>query len=208
VTPADAPRVWRRVEEAGPHLALTVDDCDRPRAWQAILDVLVDGGARATFFASGVRVVQHPELAGRTVEEGHAIGSHGWDHARATELASEELRWRLDQDDQAWRATAGVSPKPYFRPPYGACDVTTVEDAAAAGYTRTVLWDVDPEDWREPGPGVVATRTLSGVTGGSIVVLHAVEQTAAALPTILAGLLSRGLAPVTLPELFSLARAA
>ena len=197
----DGTAVWERVEGAGPRLALTFDDCDRPEAWAAILDILSGRGLQATFFALGMRVAEHPDLARRTVAEGHAVGSHGWDHAVLAGVPPGEVRWRLERDRATWTSVTGRAPSPLFRPPYGAFDGVTLAAARRAGYERTVLWDVDPEDWREPGSTVIADRVLSGVRAGSIVLLHVVEQTAEALPSILSGLSSRGLAPVELPRL-------
>ena len=195
--------VWRRVDGGGPEVALTFDDGDRPDAWERILDALAGLATRATFFVLGMRVLEHPDLAARTVAAGHAIGSHGFDHARLTDLSPDEVRWRLEQDREAWAAVAAATPLPWFRPPYGAYDESTLGAAAGAGYTHTVLWDVDPEDWREPGSDVIATRVLRRARGGSIVDLHVVDQTADALPTVVGGLRARGMRPVTIPRLLA-----
>ncbi len=65
-----------------------------------------------------------------------------------------------------------------------------------------MLWDVDPRDWAGPGAGAIASHVLSHVHSGAIVCMHLTPQTAAALPTILAGLKARGYEAVSLPELF------
>jgi peptidoglycan/xylan/chitin deacetylase (PgdA/CDA1 family) len=91
---------------------------------------------------------------------------------------------------------------PYCRPPYGDYNGSTVAASGAAGFTRVILWDVDPQDWSAPGAGVIAQRVLSHVRPGSIVVMHLRGQTAAALPAILRGLRARGYKAVSLPELF------
>jgi len=65
-----------------------------------------------------------------------------------------------------------------------------------------ILWDVDPQDWASPGSSAIASRVLSSVRPGSIVLLHLRAQTAAALPTILRGLRARGYQVVTVPKLF------
>lgn len=195
--------MWRRVDGAGNGVALTFDDGDRPVAWNGILDALAAGDVRATFFLLGTRLYQHPELAAGTVAAGHAVGSHAWDHARLTGMAHGEVAHRLQLDREAWEEAGAVdaaSPT-WFRPPYGAYDGVTLEAAASAGFPDTALWDVDPEDWREPGAGAVTSRVLKAVRPGSIVLLHVVEDTAAALPEILTGLAERRLAPVTLPQL-------
>jgi peptidoglycan/xylan/chitin deacetylase (PgdA/CDA1 family) len=78
-----------------------------------------------------------------------------------------------------------------------------VAAAGAAGYTYTVLWDVDPFDWQQPGAGVIVSRVLGTVRPGSVILLHTTGQTAQALPSIIQGLRSRGLQPVRLHELFA-----
>lgn len=202
-----APAVWHRVEGAGPRVALTFDDCDRPGAWAGILDVLAHEAATGTFFANGMRVVEQPALARRTVAEGHAVGSHGWDHARLPGLPGEEVRRRLRLDHRAWYTLTGATPVPWFRPPYGALDDVVLCTAREAGYRHTVLWDVDPEDWTEPGARAVAERVLSKARPGSIVGMHVVEHTAEALPSVIRGLRDRGLELVVVPDLVATAPA-
>jgi polysaccharide deacetylase 2 family uncharacterized protein YibQ len=50
---------------------------------------------------------------------------------------------------------------------------------------------------------VIADRVLAHARAGSIVVMHTLPQTAAALPSIISRLRARGLEPVGLSELFS-----
>ncbi len=198
-----APRLWHRVDGAGSRVAITFDDGDRARAWRRILDVLGQHRVAATFFVLGMRVAQFPALARRTVADGHAIGSHGWDHTRLTGCSTDGVRWRLRRDHRVWQSVAGVSPRPWLRPPYGAHDDAVAAAAAEAGYHQIVLWDVDPADWQEPGARVVAERVLDQVRPGSIIDLHVTEQTAEAMTTILAVLSERKLRPVALPRLLT-----
>ena len=86
-----------------------------------------------------------------------------------------------------------------FRPPGGATSPAVAATAQAVG-DRTVLWSVDPADWR---PGVAADqlvqRVLAGVRPGAIVLLHDGggdrSATVAALPAIIDGLRRLGLTP-------------
>jgi peptidoglycan/xylan/chitin deacetylase (PgdA/CDA1 family) len=140
-------------------------------------------------------------VARRTVRDGHVIGSHGWDHADFTRLSFASSQGRLEQDRAAWWKLARVTPTPYFRPPYGAYNATTVAAAGRAGYSAVVLWDVDPRDWTQPGPGAIESRILSQVRPGSIVLMHTLSQTATQLPWLIQTLRSRHYIPLTLPEL-------
>lgn len=198
--PATA-RVVRAAFGAGPRVALTFDDCINVDAWKRILTTLGAADAHATFFCSGGQVLARPALARRTVREGNAVGSHGWDHADATRLGFDEIASRLARDDRAWWRTARAMAVPFYRPAYGTFDDETRRAAGSRGYAWIALWNVDPADWRGGSAREISSRTLSHVGAGSIVVLHVQDRTADALPTILRGLRSRGLRPVTLLEL-------
>jgi peptidoglycan-N-acetylglucosamine deacetylase len=198
--------VVRRVEGAGRRVALTFDDGD-PVWWRRALRVLRARRVKATFFILGPYVGRAPGLARRTLAEGHAIGSHGWTHAIMTTETAARARVELVRSKGSWWAAARATPTPFLRPPYGMFDRETRRVAARAGFTRLILWDVDPEDWREPGARVIARRVLSKVRPGSIVLLHLKRQTVRALPAILRGLRRRGLTPVTVPVLLRAATA-
>ena len=74
----------------------------------------------------------------------------------------------------------------------------------AAGYHRCISYEVDPQDYADPGRDVVISRTLVGTSDGSIVSLHLGHQgTDEALPAILSGLAGRGLRPVRLSTLLA-----
>ncbi|MDQ3874676.1 MAG: polysaccharide deacetylase family protein [Actinomycetota bacterium] len=194
-------RAVDRFSGAGRRVALTFDDCSWGSAWGSILRTLRAHATKGTFFCPGRQVLANPPLARRTVWDGHSIGSHGWDHANFARLPYGSALARLISDREVWWRLARASPTPFFRPPYGAFNRSVVAAAGRAGYATIVLWDVDPFDWRRPGVGVITSRVLRGARSGSVILLHAAPQTAAALPAIIRGLRSRGLHPVTLAEL-------
>lgn len=200
-------RVLRRIPGAGRAVALTFDDCYDAAGWRRVLDVLRRRFVKATFFCTGEAVLAHPALARRTLRDGHAIGSHGWDHALLEGRGAAFTRSRLERDDAAWWRVARASPAPYFRPPYGAFDRAVVAASGAASFRWVVMWDVDPRDWRRP-PAAALVRRVSVARGGSIVVMHAIRGTGTALPAILDALRRRRLRPVALPEMLRLAHLA
>lgn len=196
-------RVVHRLTGVGQRVALTFDDCNDGGAWSKILKILDDRNAEASFFCLGMRVAEYPAQAKRTVKDGHTIGEHTWNHPLTTNLSYTEIRKQLARTQQAWWQVDRATPAPYFRPPYGSYDSTTLNAAGDSGYARTIIWDVDPQDWAQPGAGVIADRVLSNARAGSIVVMHAQDMTAAALPEIISRLRAKGLEPVGLSELFS-----
>ena len=198
--PAKA-EVWRRVSSAGKRVALTFDD-GGAGAWRSMLDTLRRYKSHATFFPLGPFAAASPDLMRRTLAEGHGVGSHGWTHTLMPSQSSGAVQNELLRSAAPWWNAADATPVPYGRPPYGAYNSRTVAAFGGIGYSRVIMWDVDPQDWREPGASVIASRVLSHVRPGSIVVMHLRPQTAAALPAILRGLRARGYKAVSLPELF------
>jgi peptidoglycan-N-acetylglucosamine deacetylase len=182
-------------------VALTFDD--GPGAvTSAVLDVLRRHGARATFNVLGERIAGREPLLRRAADEGHEIGVHGWshgDHRDDPEARAAAAKRTAD----AVAAVCGARPR-LFRPPFGLTDRRLEEAMAAHGLT-TVLWDVDPRDYEEPGADLIRDRTLRAIRRGSIVVLHddrpELAATAVAVDAVLDDLRRRQWTAVTVSEL-------
>jgi peptidoglycan/xylan/chitin deacetylase (PgdA/CDA1 family) len=147
---------------------LTFDDGPGQRTAE-VLDVLGEYGERATFFLVGRHVAAGADLVGRIVAEGHTVGNHSWDHPHLTELDEAAIDMQLRSTSDAIEAVAGLRPV-VFRPPYGDHDDRVDRVAAGLGM-KTVLWDVDPADWSEPGVEVIAAA-IGRAGPGDVVVLH------------------------------------
>jgi peptidoglycan/xylan/chitin deacetylase (PgdA/CDA1 family) len=164
-------------------VALTFDaeHPDRPAApgtSEALLDRLAGRAIRATFFVQGRWAETYPDVMGRIVAGGHLIGSHSHYHARMPLLTDAGLAEDLADAATAIEATAGVSPRPWFRCPFGAGadDARVLAAVAAAGY-RHVGWHVSADDWEpERGADVIAADIVNGVFAhgdGAVALLHA-----------------------------------
>jgi peptidoglycan/xylan/chitin deacetylase (PgdA/CDA1 family) len=194
-------RVYTSLPKAGSKVALTFDDCHFDDAWASILDTLEAYREKATFFCPGERFATFPELAARTVREGHIAGSHGWDHADLSAQSYSGVYYRLMNDRRAW-LRFGTTSAPYFRPPGGAYDSTVVAAAGDTSHPRVVNWDVDSGDTKGASGSSLVCNVVCNSDRGSIILLHTLDHTADVLPEIIEGLRDRGLEPVTLPELF------
>ncbi|MEJ2035286.1 MAG: polysaccharide deacetylase family protein [Maritimibacter sp.] len=70
---------------------------------------------------------------------------------------------------------------------------------AEARGLSTVLWSVDPEDWRNPGADLVAERITAAAEPRAIVLGHDTKPgTVEAMPQVLAGLSDIGLRCTTI----------
>jgi len=194
-------------------IALTFDD--GPSEWTlALLDVLAEHGARATFFVLGAAIEGREQILRRAVAEGHELGNHAYSHEDPATLADEALRDELQRTSALLEAATGASPT-YFRPPYADTDFRVARVARAAGLGRTVLRSVDPADWNEPDAETIGRRVLHGSRAGAIVCLHdgippreptgtpTREPTVAAVRAVVPELVRRGFALVTVTELLA-----
>lgn len=154
----------------------------------------------ATFFNVGKSVSAWPQLVRDVVAAGHYVANHTWDHSDLAGLTKEEFVAEAERTKQAIIQAAGDlfsldKDVRYLRPPYGSTDANTRQYAADLGYA-TVLWDVDPQDWRRPGTEAIADHVISHVFPGAIVLMHDGggdrTQSVAALEIILRELSAQG----------------
>jgi len=184
----------------GNWIALTFDDGPTPGVTDLILDELKRRKLHATFFMIGQRIAAAPDLARRVLAEGHEVGNHTFTHPKLTTLADHEVDTEIQktQDimDEALNHRAA-----WFRPPYGELRQNQAGLLASKGL-GIVLWNVDSQDWSEPGEAKIIETALAETKPGSIILCHdRHQQTAHALGPILDGLLEQGFAPATLSEL-------
>ncbi len=184
--------------EAGqPVVYLTFDDGPHASYTLPMLEILSHYDAVATFFVLGVQVQRFPDVLEQVVAGGHRIASHTVNHPSLANLTREEFIGEVAGGDEAIREVVGdrADPLACLRPPYGAVDARTAPLAAELG-KALVMWDVDPQDWRQPGAGQIASYVLSHASPGAIILMHdgggGRSQTVAALDTVLAELSSRG----------------
>ncbi len=185
-----------------PRVALTFDCGSVAGASSRILDVLKQSNLRVTIFMTGQYADHYPELMQRMAAEGHEFANHSYSHPDFTKMGNEAILSELARTDQAVQGVSGASTKPWMRMPFGARDSRVMDIASGAGYT-SIFWTLDSGDWQENATGAgVRSRVLEGVKPGAIVVHHcAADQTAGALPDILAGLTAKGLQVVTISSL-------
>jgi len=174
---------------------------DRSLAEQILRDC-ADHDARITIFAVGKWLAETPAIGKQILAAGHELGNHTWSHQQMPGLSAQVADDEIRRGADALRKATG-SVGWWFRPSGTPHSTPTIRAAASlSGYRRCVSYDVDPQDYLDPGSDLVLSRTLGQVRPGSIVSLHLGHiGTVQALPKILAGLSAKGLAPVTLSRL-------
>jgi peptidoglycan/xylan/chitin deacetylase (PgdA/CDA1 family) len=189
----------------GPYIALTFDDGPNATLTPKLLDLLAARHLKATFFVVGQNAADHPDILKRAVREGHEIANHSWSHPNLGKMSDEAVRRELQKTDDAISAAIGKRPT-LMRPPYGSITAHQkrwIHDEF--GY-RIIIWDVDPLDWKRPGPAVVTSRILKETHAGSIVLAHDIHPpTIEAMPATFDQLQKKGFKSVTVTELLSMA---
>ena len=195
---------YSRVNVNGPYVAMTFDDGPHPVNTPRLLDILKRRNIRATFYVVGTNARRYPGIIRRIVSEGHEVGNHTVNHKHISRINLEQVRKEVLGCQQAIVAACGVKPRT-FRPPGGHTnDRLKVWLYNEFGYS-TVLWAVDPQDWKRPGPAVVAQRIISNTSPGAIILAHDIHApTIVAMPQALDGLLARGYRFVTVSQLIAL----
>ncbi|MEP6808878.1 MAG: polysaccharide deacetylase family protein [Chthoniobacterales bacterium] len=190
----------------GPYIAMTFDDGPHATLTPKLLDLLAARKMKVTFFVVGQNAAEYPAILARAAREGHEIANHSWSHPNLAKMSDEAVRRELQKTDDAIKAATGVRPT-LMRPPYGS--ITARQKAwihDTFGY-RIILWDVDPLDWKRPGPSVVTHRILSETRPGSIILSHDIHPgTIEAMPATFEQLQAKGFKFVTVSELLAMAR--
>lgn len=200
--------VFRRGREGDRPIALTFDDGPDDKFTPQILDVLRREKVKATFFVTGVRAKENTDVLRRIVDEGHALGNHGYLHARYSSLTPAEIRLDLAENSRLLQEH-GAHDNKLFRPPYGALGRQGAETVVADGY-RIVLWTIDPRDWLSPSADDIYEAIVEAAQPGAIVLLHAaggpgqsLAGTVDALPRVIQALRREGYNFMTLPQMVS-----
>ena len=193
-------------------IALTFDDGPWPDTTDAILDVLEENGAKATFFTIGNQISSYPEQVKREHALGCQVATHTWDHAdgsgqgvNITYMSSEEQIQEVQKGYQAIAEVLGEEPSHVLRAPggnYYGDTITTLERYVDA----EVGWDLDTEDWRLPGADAISERIMS-VKPGQVILMHDGggdrNQTVEAVRRAVPELVAQGYKLVTVDDLLA-----
>ena len=180
-------------------VALTFDDGPNPPNTERLLDILAHHQVKATFFLIGRHVEQYPEATRLILARGHEVGNHTYTHTQRYLERPAVIRAEIEQTDVLLRRL-GATGEINFRAPYGRKLIVLPYVLSRMG-KRDVLWDVDPHDYEDPEPEVLAGRIAAQVRPGSIILLHDRPQTTAALEKVIAALREQGYALKTVSEL-------
>nr|WP_245338990.1 polysaccharide deacetylase family protein [Paenibacillus shirakamiensis] len=189
-------------------VALTFDDGPDPKQTPAILHLLEQYHAKATFFVVGNRVERFPDILKLTAKQGHEIGNHTYNHTYFNKNNSARLDQEILSTEDAIFKVTGIHTM-LFRPPGGFYNNRIVQKSHSKGY-QVVLWSwhQDTRDWARPGVQRIVNKVLNNLRNGDIILMHdhveGPTQTVAALKAILPEIEKRGYTCITVSELIKL----
>lgn len=188
------------VERDDPVISVTFDASWGGDKTMAILDLLDQYDAKATFFLVGIWVDKYPELVKEISARGHEIGNHSDSHPYMTKISESKMRQELDSCSDKIEALTGKRPT-LFRPPYGDYDNKVVTVSRDEGY-EVVQWSVDSLDWKNRGVQDLVKRATANVQQGDIILFHNDSQyIVEALPSILAHYREQGFTMIPAGEI-------
>lgn len=185
-------------------VALTFDHSWGNKFTPSILDTLQKNNLKVTFFIMGPWAVKYPEVAKRMVSDGHEIASHGYRHENYGDMSPNWVREDIQKAHEQIKEVTGAEAK-LIRPPNGHYSQKSLTTTDELGY-KTIIWNVDSLDWKNPGRDVIVERVMKRIKPGAIILLHASDtpvQTADALPILLEKIKAEGYQIVPVGELLT-----
>ena len=185
-------------------IALTFDDGPHPKQTYKILNILEKYGIKATFFVVGINAKNYPEPLKAVAKSGHEIGNHTFSHRYVKGKDPDRISEELESCNEIIQSICGVKPT-LFRAPGGLMDEISVSNSQAFEQYDIIYWSIDTLDWDHHQPEEIASKVLSTIKSGDIVLMHDYigynSPTAEALELIIPELLNRGYKFVTVSEL-------
>jgi len=202
-----SPEVLYTVNTDQKLIALTIDDGPDPESTDAILDVLANHDAHATFFVLIEHVNENEDLVERMVAEGHELGNHLLEDTPSIQHPKTEFEAQLEHAHDALSRFTTIR---WFRPGSGWYNREMLQALERYQY-RLALGSIYPFDSHIPSSWFASRYIVWRAYPGAVIVLHdhgnrggrTVDTLAYSLPI----LKERGYRIVTLSELIHATRA-
>jgi len=150
---------------------LTFDDGPTPEITEWTLSQLKKHNAKATFFCIGDNVRKFPEIVQKTIDEGHSVGNHTYNHLNGWKTATDKyIENALSFGDE--HCKLNTEHCSLFRPPYGKITPSQSRILRKKGY-KIIMWDIISYDFDTTiSPEKCLENVLKNIKSGSIIVFH------------------------------------
>jgi peptidoglycan/xylan/chitin deacetylase (PgdA/CDA1 family) len=188
-------------------VALTFDDGPDPLVTPQVLQLLLKHQVKATFFVTGKKAAEHPELIKEILLHGHSIGNHSYIHDNL--LMFRRIKTIANEIESAQNVLSDFGIVPLaFRPPVGITG-PRLRPALLNSGMYIVNFSCRAYDGGNRWIKNISKKILKRARPGDIVVLHDVRPHKQSLFTywlnemdlIVSGLKEKGLAVLPLAEI-------
>lgn len=187
-----------------PNIALTFNISWGEEKVHDILQQLEKHQIIATFFLSGEWAEKHPDIVQKISDHKHDIGMLGYRYKSYLEQDIDQVRKDLFHAQEVFQKL-GFEELKLLRTPSGHFNEEVIKLSEQLGF-QIIHWNVNPNDWENPGTQNIIDIVMQQTENGDILLLHAsdaAKQTANALEIILPGLTKKGFEFVTMTELIN-----
>ena len=188
-------------------VALTFDDGPDPLVTPQVLQLLLKHQVNATFFVTGKKAAEHPELIKEILLHGHSIGNHSYSHDNL--LMFRRIKTIADEIESAQNVLSDFGIVPLaFRPPVGITG-PRLRPALLDSGMYVVNFSCRAGDGGNRWIKNISKKILKRIRPGDIVVLHDVRLHKQSLymywlneiDLIVSGIKEKGLAVLPLAEI-------
>jgi peptidoglycan/xylan/chitin deacetylase (PgdA/CDA1 family) len=153
-------------------LVLTFDDGPGDRLTPAVLTMLAENDAKATFFLLGRNIAGREAIVRQISEQGHEICSHGYDHLHQWKVSPLRALSDIKRGWKAIDAALGLHRRKYpFRPPNGKLNIVSLLYLLFL-QVPVVYWSADSADTWATKPESSRLAQLVRKAGGAVSLAH------------------------------------
>ena len=199
-------------------IAITFDDGPSTANTNAILDLLEQYNAKATFFVCGSNLNSNTSsILKRTISLGCEIGNHTVSHKYLTQISEKEILEEIRETNEKISQYSGTNYKCiFYRPPGGFINRSVMDTLYNNGISMySIMWSSDSLDWQyqsrynkgeitrdEAVQGAFDT-IVKETTEGTVILMHDIHGiTVDVLKLVLEKYTAEGYTFVTVSELF------
>lgn len=143
---------------------LSFDDGPTPGLTKEILSYLNQYNARATFFCTGKKARENPDLIQKILENNHCLGNHTYHHLDGWRCSTNKYVKDVMQCDQVFHSSL-------FRPPYGR--ITPAQIKQLKKKFDIIMWSLMSYDYHPRMSPERSLKKLNSITdNGSIILMH------------------------------------
>lgn len=182
-------------------VSISFDACWGADKTMEILSILTHYDVVANYFCVSSWAEKYADKLKVLSDSGRIeVGTHSKTHKHMAKLSESQIEDELTTSSSIIKNITGKDVT-LFRPPYGEYNNTLINTSFKLGL-YPIQWDVDSLDWKNLSANEMATRILSRVKEGSIILMHNDgKHTVEALPLIISGLKNKGYTFVFISDL-------